>query len=240
MPGVEVLVVQGAPVTDAVLDASAELRLVCCARGGPVNVDVDAVSERGLPLVNTPGQERGGGRRPDARLPVMLARGFPRAQRFLDEGNQLRDNWEGAKFIGSDLAGTSLGLVGYGQVGHRVAMRALAFGLTVLVYDPYLDVDRTRGSSRSRRSSELLARARLRLAPCAGDRRQREHVRRRAFAQHEARVRSSSTPPARRSWTRTRSTRRSHRATSPAPRSTSSGRPSGAVATRCSATRTWS
>ena len=43
MAGVEVLVVQGAPVTDEVLDASAELRLVCCARGGPVNVDVDAV-----------------------------------------------------------------------------------------------------------------------------------------------------------------------------------------------------
>ena len=54
MSGVEALVVQGAPVTDAVLDASSVLRLVCCARGGPVNVDVDAVSTRGLPLVNAP------------------------------------------------------------------------------------------------------------------------------------------------------------------------------------------
>ena len=69
MPGVEVLVVHGAPVTDDVLDASEELRLVCCARGGPVNVDVDAVSARGLPLVNTPGKNARGGRRPHARVP---------------------------------------------------------------------------------------------------------------------------------------------------------------------------
>ena len=42
MAGVEALVVQGAPVTDAVLDASSELQIVGCARGGPVNVDVEA------------------------------------------------------------------------------------------------------------------------------------------------------------------------------------------------------
>src|SRR6185312_17539538 len=47
----DVLVVHGAPVTDEVLEAGARLRLVCCARGGPVNVDVKAVSARGLPLV---------------------------------------------------------------------------------------------------------------------------------------------------------------------------------------------
>ncbi|MBV8940724.1 MAG: hypothetical protein JO240_03225, partial [Solirubrobacterales bacterium] len=54
--GAEVLVVQGAPVTKEVVDAGRNLRLVCCARGGPVNVDVDAVTARGLPLVNTPGK----------------------------------------------------------------------------------------------------------------------------------------------------------------------------------------
>src|SRR6266545_7836798 len=56
VPGFEVLVVQGAPVTDAVLDASRELRLVCCARGGPVNVDLVAATARSLPVVNTPGK----------------------------------------------------------------------------------------------------------------------------------------------------------------------------------------
>jgi D-3-phosphoglycerate dehydrogenase len=141
MGGVEVLVVQGAPVTDAVLDASGALKLVCCARGGPVNIDVDAVTARGLPLVNTPGKNAEAVADQTLAFLVMLARGFPKAQRFLEGGNQIKDNWEGAKFIGSDLRHHVLGLVGYGHVGHRVALRALAFGMRVLVYDPYLDVD---------------------------------------------------------------------------------------------------
>ncbi|HEU5373719.1 MAG TPA: NAD(P)-dependent oxidoreductase [Gaiellaceae bacterium] len=136
MPGVEVLVVQGAPVTDVVLDASRELRLVCCARGGPVNVDVDAVSARGLPLVSTPGKNAEAVADLTIAFLVMLARGLPKAQRFLEEGHQLRDNWEGAKFMGSDLRRHVLGLVGYGQIGRRVAQRALPFGLTVIAYDP--------------------------------------------------------------------------------------------------------
>jgi len=140
MGGVEVLVVQGAPVTDAVLDASQELQLVCCARGGPVNVDVDAVSTRGLPLVVTPGKNAEAVADLTIAFLVMLARGLPRAQRFLEEGNQLRDNWEGAKFMGRDLRGHVLGLVGYGQIGHRVAQRALPFGMRVIAYDPYTRV----------------------------------------------------------------------------------------------------
>jgi D-3-phosphoglycerate dehydrogenase / 2-oxoglutarate reductase len=159
MPGVEVLVVQGAPVTDAVLDASADLKLVCCARGGPVNVDVDAVSARGLPLVNTPGKNAEAVADQTIAFLIMLARGFPKAQRFLDEGNQLKDNWEGAKFIGSDLRRHTLGLVGYGQVGHRVAQRALTFGLSVLVYDPYLDLDTHQGVEQVETLDELLARS---------------------------------------------------------------------------------
>ena len=95
MQGVEVLVVQGAPVTDAVLDASDVLKLVCCARGGPVNVDVDAVTARALPLVNTPGKNAEAVADQTLAFLVMLARGFPKAQRFLDGGNQLKDNWEG-------------------------------------------------------------------------------------------------------------------------------------------------
>lgn len=141
MPEVEVLVVHGAPVTDEVLDESRDLKLVCCARGGPVNVDVDAVTARGLPLVNTPGKNAEAVADLTLAFLVMLARGLPRAQRFLEEGRQLRDNWEGAQFMGSDLRGHVLGLIGFGQIGRRVAERARAFGMTLLVYDPYVDAD---------------------------------------------------------------------------------------------------
>jgi D-3-phosphoglycerate dehydrogenase len=137
MPGVEVLVVHGAPVSDAVLDASGALRLVCCARGGPVNVDVDAVCARGLPLVNTPGKNAEAVADHTLAFLVMLARRFPKAQRFIEQGGQVTDNWAGAIFLGNDLRGHTLGLVGYGRIGRRVAERSLSFGMRVLAYDPY-------------------------------------------------------------------------------------------------------
>jgi D-3-phosphoglycerate dehydrogenase / 2-oxoglutarate reductase len=141
MENVEVLVVQGAPVTDTVLEASSALRMVCCARGGPVNVDVGAVTAHGLPLVITPGKNSEAVADLTLAFVVMLARGLPRAMRFLEEGNRLRDNWEGARFIGSDLRRHVLGLVGVGQVGRRVAQRARSFGMTVIAYDPYIQAD---------------------------------------------------------------------------------------------------
>jgi D-3-phosphoglycerate dehydrogenase len=141
MQGVEVLVVHGAPVTAAVLDSSPELRLVGCARGGPVNVDIAAVTARGLPLVNTPGKNADAVADLTIAFLVMVARGLPKAQRFLDAGNQVRDNWDGARFMGSDLRRHVLGLVGYGQIGRRVAERARPFGMTVIAYDPYARVD---------------------------------------------------------------------------------------------------
>lgn len=157
MPGVEVLVVHGAPVTDAVLAASDLLRLVCCARGGPVNVDVDAVTALGLPLVNTPGKNAEAVADQTLAFLIMLARGFPIAQGFLAEGNQLRNNWEGARFMGSDLRRHTLGLVGYGRIGHLVALRAFAFGMRVIAYDPYLDAAAHDGVQLVRTLDELLA-----------------------------------------------------------------------------------
>jgi D-3-phosphoglycerate dehydrogenase len=139
MQGVEVLVVQGAPVTDEVLDASRALRLVCCARGGPVNVDVEAATARGLPLVTTPGKNAEAVADLTLAFLVMLARGLPKAQRYLEQGNRLADNWIGAKFVGRDLGGHLLGVVGYGEVGRRVSERAAAFGMNVVSYDPFVD-----------------------------------------------------------------------------------------------------
>lgn len=141
IPGAEVLVVQGAPVTDAVLDAAPELRLVGCARGGPVNVDLDAVTARGLPLVNTPGKNAEAVADLTLAFMVMLARGLPSAQRFLAEGHRLSSNWDGAQFLGHDLRGHALGLIGYGQIGRRVAERARPFGMSVLAYDPFVQID---------------------------------------------------------------------------------------------------
>ena len=76
--GHDVLVVHGAPVSAEVLDA-APLRLVCCARGGPVNVDVAAATRRGIPVVNTPGKNAEAVAELTIAFALMLIRGVPRA-----------------------------------------------------------------------------------------------------------------------------------------------------------------
>jgi len=142
MPGVEILVVHGAPVTEEVFGAADALRLVCCARGGPVNVDIAAASEHGVPVVTTPGKNADAVADQTVAFMVMLARRFPYAQRFLLEGNAAGEsNFEGAQFFGHDLGGHVLGLVGFGNVGRRVASRAVAFDMEVLVFDPYLHLE---------------------------------------------------------------------------------------------------
>jgi D-3-phosphoglycerate dehydrogenase len=139
---VDVLAVHGAPVTAEVLDAGPRLKVVCCARGGPVNVDVKAASARRIPVVNTPGKNAEAVADQTIAFMVMLARGFPRAQRFLLDGGRLGESaYEGARFLGHELGGHVLGLVGYGNVGRRVARRAIAFGMTVVAYDPFIQTD---------------------------------------------------------------------------------------------------
>ncbi len=76
LAGHEVLVVHGAPVTAEILDA-APLRLVCCARGGPVNVDVAAASERGIPVTNAPGRNAEAVAELTIAFALMLIRGVP-------------------------------------------------------------------------------------------------------------------------------------------------------------------
>jgi D-3-phosphoglycerate dehydrogenase len=140
LDGHDVLVVQGAPVTDAVLDATPSLRLVCCARGGPVNIDVGAATARGIPVVTTPGKNADAVAELTIGFLIMLARRLPEVIRHVEGGGEFgHDNYEGAHWFGHDLAGKTLGLIGYGQVGRRVAIRARAFEMHVLVSDPFVD-----------------------------------------------------------------------------------------------------
>jgi D-3-phosphoglycerate dehydrogenase len=156
----EVLIVHGAPVTDEVLAAAPALRLICCARGGPVNVDVAAASARHIPLVNTPGKNAESVADQALAFMIMLARGFPRAQRFLTDGGVLGESaYEGARFMGHDLGGHVLGLVGFGNVGSRVHRRAVAFGMRLLVYDPYVRVGELASTEEVATLEDLLARS---------------------------------------------------------------------------------
>ena len=137
--GEEILVVHGAPITEEVFAAAKGLKLLCCARGGPVNVDVQAATKRGIPVVTAPGKNATAVAELAIALMVMLSRNIKKASSHVEKERIVsKDNYEGAQFLGHELEGKTLGLVGYGRVGSRVAKRALAFGMSVLVYDPFV------------------------------------------------------------------------------------------------------
>jgi D-3-phosphoglycerate dehydrogenase / 2-oxoglutarate reductase len=138
--GHEVLIVHGAPVSSEVLEA-APLRLVCCARGGPVNVDVAAATELGIPVVNTPGKNAEAVAELTIAFALMLIRGVPRASRHLLDGGGVPESvFEGREFFGREAPSMTMGLVGLGHVGREVAWRAAALGFAVVGYDPFAAV----------------------------------------------------------------------------------------------------
>ncbi|MGH3178457.1 MAG: NAD(P)-dependent oxidoreductase [Streptosporangiaceae bacterium] len=134
--GHDVLIVHGAPVSSEVLGA-APLRLVCCARGGPVNVDVAAATGRGIPVVNTPGKNAEAVAELTIAFALLLIRGVPRASRHLLDGGGFAESvFEGREFFGREAPSLTMGLVGLGHVGREVAWRARALGFTLVGYDP--------------------------------------------------------------------------------------------------------
>jgi D-3-phosphoglycerate dehydrogenase / 2-oxoglutarate reductase len=134
--GHDVLIVHGAPVSSEVL-AAAPLRLVCCARGGPVNVDVAAATERGIPVVNTPGKNAEAVAELTIAFALLLIRAVPKASRHLLDGGSFPESaFDGREFFGREAPGITMGLVGLGHVGREVASRAHALGFSLLGSDP--------------------------------------------------------------------------------------------------------
>jgi len=139
LAGEDILLVHGAPVTDAVLDASPGLKVVGVARGGPVNIDLAAASARGIAVITAPARNAEAVADLTLAFLIILARRVMPGHDFIRGGGRMGDSaFEGAQFFGNELRGHTLGLVGCGNVGVRVASRAAAFGMSIGVYDPYV------------------------------------------------------------------------------------------------------
>jgi D-3-phosphoglycerate dehydrogenase / 2-oxoglutarate reductase len=133
-----VLLTHLAPVTAEVFLAGRQLRVVGVTRGGPVNVDLPAATQHGVPVIYLPGRNLGAVAEFVIGVMISLTRSIGAASRELAAGK-----WDARYFryelTGPELRVATVGLVGLGAVGQRVAELLRGFGAQVLAFDPYTD-----------------------------------------------------------------------------------------------------
>ena len=138
--GAHALIIRSATtVTSEVLEAGTDLVVVGRAGIGLDNVDVAKATERGVMVVNAPQSNILSAAEQAMALLLAQARNIPQAHAALVAGKWERSKWEGV-----ELYSKTLGVIGLGRVGALVAQRALAFGMNLVAYDPFVSEDRAR------------------------------------------------------------------------------------------------
>ncbi len=126
-------------ITRSVIDAARHLRVVGRAGVGVDNVDVEAATQRGVVVMNTPGGNTISTAELTFSMLMALARKIPQANASMKAGE-----WNRKSFQGTELYNKALGILGLGRIGSEVARRAIAFGMRVYAYDPYLSLARAK------------------------------------------------------------------------------------------------
>ena len=126
-------------ITAAELENPGRLRAVVRAGVGVDNIDVAAATRKGIVVMNTPGANTFSTAEHALSLLMAVARHIPAADHSTRQGK-----WEKKKFVGSQLSGKTLGIVGVGRIGAEVARRAVALDMKVLGLDPFLTPERAR------------------------------------------------------------------------------------------------
>lgn len=156
VPDYDAIIVRfGHRIDRAVLAAGARLKAVACAATGPDHIDVDVARERGIAVISLKGETAFLRSIPASAehswgLLLALTRRIPAAAEAGRSGRWARDD-----FRGRDLAGRTLGILGCGRIGEKVAGYGLAFGMQVIAFDPYR-ADLPAGVARAATQEELL------------------------------------------------------------------------------------
>ena len=126
-------------VTAELLDAANSLRVIGRAGVGVDNIDVTAATIRGVVVMNAPDGNTITTAEHTIAMLISLARSIPQASSSLKSGR-----WDRKKFVGVELQGKTLGIVGLGRIGRVVASRARAMGMLIVAYDPFIAPEHAR------------------------------------------------------------------------------------------------
>ncbi len=153
----DALIVRSVPlVTEEVLSQGKRLKVVGRAGNGVDNIDVGAATRHGVVVVNTPDSNSISACEQTIALMLAAARNLPQADAVLKQGG-----WGRNRFMGSELFGKTLGIVGLGRIGSLLATRLKGFGMKVVAYDPYITPERFKryGAERMETLNDLVRQA---------------------------------------------------------------------------------
>ena len=137
IPSIDGMVVRsGTEVDREVIEAASQLKVVGRAGVGVDNVDIEAATENGVIVMNSPGGSTTTTAEHTIAMLFSLSRNIPQAYRMLKDGK-----WQKSRFKGVELTGKTLGVVGLGRIGSEVARKCQAMGMRVLAYDPFISPD---------------------------------------------------------------------------------------------------
>jgi len=140
LKGKHVLITEIDKVTKDVLEQTDKLKIIACARGNPVNIDVSAASQHGIPVLNAPARNAISVAELAITFMLMLSRKiWPAALNLSGKRWFYQGVHPYQAFQGHEIAGKTLGVIGFGAVGREVTKRATTMGMEVLAYDPYVD-----------------------------------------------------------------------------------------------------
>lgn len=156
LAGYDALVVRSeTKVTAELMQAAPGLRVIGRAGVGVDNIDVPAATARGIVVMNAPDGNTITTAEHTIALLVALARNVPQASSSVKAAK-----WERKKFVGAELQGKTLGIIGLGRIGRAVAARARGFGMKIVAHDPFLPLESaTDLDIESAAMNEVLARA---------------------------------------------------------------------------------
>lgn len=126
-------------VTKDVINAGKKLKIIGRAGVGVDNIDVNAATERGIIVVNAPEGNTISAAEHTIAMMMSMSRNIPQANASLKS-----KKWDRKKFMGVEVRGKTLGVVGLGRIGSEVAKRALGMEMIILAYDPFISAERAK------------------------------------------------------------------------------------------------
>jgi D-3-phosphoglycerate dehydrogenase len=137
--GIEIVVVEADFITREIFERAKKLKFLGVCRADMAYVDVKAATEQGVLVVNTPGRNAAAVAELTVGLMLALMRHIPKAHQIVSSGNWVDPTAAYYSMRGGELNGRTIGVVGFGAIGRRVARIVGAFDASILVYDPFVD-----------------------------------------------------------------------------------------------------